>query len=225
MRLSGCAMETTVALLLETVSQLTGLSESRLRRWDNTGFFTPSYAMPNRRRPHSRIYSLEDFIALQAIVKLMELGVSHQRLRDVVPALKSVPADEWAHRKLYVVQGEVFLDEASATQARRAHGDADIVTIDMESLVADVRQQLRRRSERTPDQIGRVIRDRWTMGGVPIIAGTRIPTATIYDYVQHGETAAQIIEAYPRLTEEDVTAAVAFESDRRRKSNTIRATG
>ncbi len=71
-------MERTVALLLETVSQLTGLSESRLRRWDTTGFFVPSYALPDRRRPHSRIYSLEDFIALQTIVKLMGHGVSHQ---------------------------------------------------------------------------------------------------------------------------------------------------
>jgi uncharacterized protein (DUF433 family) len=221
-------MEPTVALLLETVSQLTGLSESRLRRWDTTGFFTPSYALPNRRRPHSRIYSLEDLIALQAIVRLLENGVPLRRLRDVVPSIQNVPAGGWDGRRLHVVDGHVYFDQGKAARAAAdgSKGSAlGIVTIDMASLVREVRQQVRRLSERTPDQIGRLIRDRWTMGGVPILAGTRIPTKMVFDLVRHGETPAEIVASYPRLTEEDVAAAVAFEEQRQQDGDRRRATG
>jgi uncharacterized protein (DUF433 family) len=225
MGLAGCTMEPTVALLLETVSQLTGLSEARLRRWDNTGFFKPSYALPEQRRPHSRIYSLEDFIALQAIVRLLENGVPLRRLRDVVPLLKDVPADSWNGRRLHVVHGEVFFDRATldrATASGAEGGASGVVTIDMASLARDAKRRVERLSERTPDQIGHVIRDRWIMDGVPVLAGTRIPTTVVFDLVRRGETPAEIVERYPHLTEEDVTAAVAYEEELLRRNGVLK---
>jgi uncharacterized protein (DUF433 family) len=222
-------MEPPVALLLETVSQLTGLSESRLRRWDNSGFFEPSYALPERRRPHSRIYSLEDYIALQAIVRLLENGVPLRRVREIVPALKDVPFDSWNGKRLHVARGEVFLDReelARATAASSEGGVSGIVTIDMASLARDAQRQIQRLSERGPDQIGHVNRDRWIMDGVPVLAGTRIPTKVVVDLVRRGRTPAEIVETYPHLTEDDVTAAVAYEEERRQRDSTLkRASG
>jgi uncharacterized protein (DUF433 family) len=221
-------MEALIALSLETVSRLTGLSPARLRRWDSSGFFVPGFASPDGRRPRRRVYSLQDLIALHTIVRLMENGVSHRRLRDVVPLIRSVPIDDWRQRQLHVKHGEVMLDGQQIPCASKIYEnrtDSDLVSIDMKSLVEEVQQQVQRLSERTPAQIGRVIRDRSIMNGEPILAGTRIPTATVFDYARHGETPAQIVASYPRLTEEDVAAAVAFERERRRRGGDLEATG
>ena len=57
-------------------------------------------------------------------------------------------------------------------------------------------------------------RNRWIMSGVPIIAGTRIPTETIAWFHDNGYALDWILENFPRLTPQDVQAALAFESDR-----------
>ena len=46
-----------IAFTSDTVSRFTDLSIRQLHYWDRTGFFVPSFADPNRRRPHSRVYS------------------------------------------------------------------------------------------------------------------------------------------------------------------------
>lgn len=48
------------------------------------------------------------------------------------------------------------------------------------------------------------------MMGKPVIAGTRITVELILDKLAAGETHEQILQAYPRLTEEGIRAALAF---------------
>jgi uncharacterized protein (DUF433 family) len=50
------------------------------------------------------------------------------------------------------------------------------------------------------------------MMGKPVIAGTRIPVELILEKFAAGETIAQLLEEYPRLTEEGVRAALHFAS-------------
>jgi uncharacterized protein (DUF433 family) len=50
------------------------------------------------------------------------------------------------------------------------------------------------------------------MMGKPVIAGTRIPVELILEKFAAGETIEQLLEAYPRLTEEGVRAALRFAS-------------
>ena len=47
-------------------------------------------------------------------------------------------------------------------------------------------------------------------GGRPTIKDTRITVKTILEYIAAGETIANIVQAYPILTKEDVLASVAF---------------
>lgn len=168
--------------------------------------------------PHSRIFSLDDVVALTAIARLLQLDVSHRRLRTVIPAIREKLADSASDWRLYVVAGEVFFEQepaicaAKGTDGRSAD---DVITIDSASLVKEVKRQVERLGERTPDQIGRVTHDRYVMNGDPIIAGTRIPIVTIVDFARQGLTPAEIVASYPRLTEEDVAAAVAYEAGQR----------
>jgi uncharacterized protein (DUF433 family) len=51
------------------------------------------------------------------------------------------------------------------------------------------------------------------MGGVPCIRGLRIPVATIVGAVADGMSEAEILEAYPDLTADDIHEALRFAAE------------
>jgi uncharacterized protein (DUF433 family) len=48
------------------------------------------------------------------------------------------------------------------------------------------------------------------MLGKPVIRGTRIPVELILRKLGEGETEAELLDAYPRLTREDIRAALGY---------------
>lgn len=58
----------------------------------------------------------------------------------------------------------------------------------------------------------RISRDPLIMSGQPVIAGTRIPVATILNDLATGSSEAQVLEDYAGLTLEDIRAALAYAS-------------
>jgi len=59
-------------------------------------------------------------------------------------------------------------------------------------------------------QHDRVAVDPNILGGEPYIRGTRIPIAAILDGLAEGMTPEEVREHYPRLTLEDIQAALAY---------------
>lgn len=57
------------------------------------------------------------------------------------------------------------------------------------------------RSHRKPPQ---------SIGGKPVIRGTRIPVSLIVNFVANAMTVDEIIREYPQLSKEDVRAALMF---------------
>jgi uncharacterized protein (DUF433 family) len=51
------------------------------------------------------------------------------------------------------------------------------------------------------------------MMGKPVIAGTRITVQLILDRLAAGESVDDLLRAYPRLTREEIQAAIAFASE------------
>lgn len=51
------------------------------------------------------------------------------------------------------------------------------------------------------------------MLGKPVIRGTRIPVELIVRKLSEGATETDLLDAYPRLTEADIKAALAFAAD------------
>jgi uncharacterized protein (DUF433 family) len=51
------------------------------------------------------------------------------------------------------------------------------------------------------------------MMGKPVIRGTRIPVELILRKLSEGATKKEILDAYPRLSQEDVQAALAYAAD------------
>ncbi len=56
----------------------------------------------------------------------------------------------------------------------------------------------------------RIVSSPDTLSGKPRIAGTRIAVEMILEDLSSGMTAAEIVEAYPSLTAEDVQAAIEY---------------
>jgi uncharacterized protein (DUF433 family) len=52
--------------------------------------------------------------------------------------------------------------------------------------------------------------DHRIMGGVPCIAGTRIPVATVVGLLAEGVTPDGVVAEYPQLTLDDVRAALRY---------------
>jgi uncharacterized protein (DUF433 family) len=207
------------ALGIHHTARVTGLSVNQLQRWDRNGFFQPSFADPNRRRPYSRVYARNDVLALGMIARLREAGAPLTQIKPLLPLLAPDEHGDWLTRCFHVVGKRVYVSRDEAIAAARQRGEfAEPACIGTESVIFELKEAIARLQERQPEHIGRVTRNRGIMGGAPIIAGTRIPTETIAWFHSHGYSLTEILENFPRLTAKDVEAAVAFENEQRPKA-------
>jgi uncharacterized protein (DUF433 family) len=56
----------------------------------------------------------------------------------------------------------------------------------------------------------RIVRDPRVVGGEPVLKGTRVTLKTILASLAEGATTEEILADFPKLTAEDVRAAIAF---------------
>jgi uncharacterized protein (DUF433 family) len=99
------------------------------------------------------------------------------------------------------------------------------VILDLGPIVEGLERAVQDLPRRTADQVGQVTRDRLIMDGRDIIAGTRIPTATIAWSHRQGYTVAEILEDFPRLTATDIAAALAHEARKQAQAGELAAAG
>lgn len=69
----------------------------------------------------------------------------------------------------------------------------------------------------------RITIDDQICGGKPTIRGKRISVQTILEFLSAGESAEVILEQYPSLEMEDVTACLKFASDLMNRNYTIKS--
>ena len=60
------------------------------------------------------------------------------------------------------------------------------------------------------DYQARIVRDAKICGGDPVFKGTRVTLRTVLASLADGDTAEQILAAFPSLKPEDIGAAIAF---------------
>lgn len=60
-------------------------------------------------------------------------------------------------------------------------------------------------------------------GGKPCIKGLRITVYDVLTWLANGMTTAEIIDDFPELTSEDISACLSFAADRERHLTTIKA--
>jgi uncharacterized protein (DUF433 family) len=196
------------AFSADQVVRLTRLTVAQLAYWDRIGFFQPQYAAAERRSPYSRIYSFKDVVGLRTLSILKrEYRVSLPHLREVAEKLASYSKTPWADITLKVLKRKVQFDEPETGQTRGVV-DGQYVLLPIVSIIEDVRREAELMKQREPSQIGKIEKHRYVSHNAPVIAGTRIPVATILRFVDSGFSTDDILREYPRLTEADVEAAI-----------------
>lgn len=191
-------------LSADQVQRLTGLSQRQLTYWDETGFFAPSHvAEPGER--FGRVYSFEDLVGLR-VIALMRAHVPLQELRRVGSWL-STHRGSWGGQTFWIAGRRVYWEDDGIRVGTRHPGQAEL-PIAMDKVTEDMRDAIARLRRRSPDQIGKVERRRYTAGHAPVIAGTRIPVSAIQQLQRAGYDRAAIQREYPQLTDSDIEAAL-----------------
>ncbi|MGQ0813194.1 MAG: DUF433 domain-containing protein [Gemmatimonadota bacterium] len=207
-------MSELVAFTAEQVCRITGLTARQLRYWDATEFFSPTLVDGFRRRAFGRIYSFSDVVGLRSIAVLRnEHGVPLQELRRVGSWLKERHVTPWSSIK-FALQGKkvLFIDPDAGVPVEPKGAGQEVLAISLEPIANEMRKAANKLRERSPEQIGKLYRNRYVVHNANVIAGTRIPTSAIWNFHEAGYSAEQILQEYPRLMPADIHAAVEYEA-------------
>lgn len=205
-----------LAFTAEHVCRLTGLSARQLGYWDKTEFFSPTLVENFPGRRFSRIYAFRDVVGLRTIGILRNNHrIPLQVLREVGAWLRREHDTPWSSLRFFLAGRQVvFADpHTGATIEPRGLGQ-NVILIALEPIANEVRQaadDLRRRDQQ---QFGRIIQNRYVVHNAPVLAGTRIRTEAVWNFHEAGFSDEAILKEYPRLTLDDVRAAIEFETQR-----------
>lgn len=218
----GTQLTDILAFTADNVCRLTGLSMGQLRYWDKTDFFSPEFLDDHRRRAFGRIYSFRDVVGLRTIAVLRNTHhIPLQELRKVgewlaVHAQKETP---WSSLRFALMGRKVVFSDPQADLqvfVEPKGGGQQVIEMGLEPIASEMRQEALKLRERKQEQIGAVMRNRYIVHNAWVLAGTRIPTAAIWNFHQAGYDSGAILREYPRLTAADVQAAIEFEAKARR---------
>lgn len=204
------------AFTAEHVCRLTGLSARQLRYWDQTEFFSPTMVDSHGRRAFGRIYSFRDVVGLRAIAMLRKQHrIPLQELRRVGAWLHEMHDAPWSSLR-FALKGRkvVFFDPIAGVAVEPRGAGQEVLNVDLEPIANEMRAAADRLRERSPEQIGQIVRNRFVVHNAWVVAGTRIPATAIWNFHKAGYSPEDIVKEYPRLTLEDIQAAVDFEERR-----------
>jgi DNA-binding transcriptional MerR regulator len=203
------------AFTTEKVRALTGLTARQLQYWDEEGFLSPSL----RRRGgkgRRRLYTFRDLVSLRVAAALRRDGISLQLIRRVVTHLRGLDYEHpLSELRFWSVNDRLWFEEADTIrEARQPTQTVVSATVPLAAIVADIETQIVQLDRREP---GKLEKRRGTLGSKLLIAGTRIPVASVKRLRADGADEAEILRLYPDLTVADVRAALAVEEAPRRK--------
>jgi uncharacterized protein (DUF433 family) len=196
------------------VERLTGVSKPQLRYWDRTDFFKPAFASEDRRAAYSRVYSFKDVASLRVLNVLRnQYSVPLQHLRKVARELSHLSDAKWTATELFVLNKRVVFAEPGTQQYREIIGGQYVLGIPLKVILSDTKRDIERLHARDEDSVGRIVRARYISHNTWVVAGTRIPVATIKRFAEDGYSIEQIVNEYPTLTAADVEAAIEHVED------------
>ena len=193
----------------DQAEKLTKLSKHRLRYWDSTGFFKPSYVERGKHLPFGRFYSFKEIVALRTLEMLrVQNGVPLQHLRKVAEKLSDLKPNYWAATTLYAINRRVVFEDPISGKPQEVLSGQYLIGIPLERVIRDTSEEASQMRKRSPDEIGRVTKVQGIQRQSWVLAGTRIPVSSVQRLWEDGFSAKQILEEYPDLTEADIKAAL-----------------
>ncbi len=210
--LSGLDVSNVIAAFSEEqIERIVGLSKGRLRYWAKTDFFRPTFVGDNPRAPFSRFYSFRDMVALRTLELLrVQNSVTLQHLRRVADKLSHLKSDLWTKTTLFVVHREVVFVSPEGGQPEGVLSGQYVLGIPLAKVIEDTQRDVADFTRRRQDTIGKITRTRGVVHNRPVIAGTRIPVASVVRLHEDGFSHDAIISEYPDLTATDIEAALLY---------------
>jgi uncharacterized protein (DUF433 family) len=215
------AMEQSRALAFSAlqVRSITGLSMDQLRYWDRTGFFSPEHLDDDFAFGSlKKVYSFRDLVGLYALSLLRKrYRFSLQQLRPAGRYLHKFHDTPWSSLRLYVVGKQLLFEDpdTGALLSSSPPGQGVLRMFALDAVAHHVERRIQRLRRRRRGQLGRIKQNRLVLHNAPVLRGTRVPTAAVWNFSQAGYSPESIVREYPRLTVGDVKAALAFEGSRR----------
>lgn len=202
-----------MAFTADQVARLSGISRGRLRYWEQTGTFEPTYVERHESGPYRRIYSFQDLVNLRAMARLrLYYGVELQELRNVTAYLRDHVDTPWSELAVRVYGKHLVFRNPASGQWMSADPMGQLT---FELAFVDVRNEserdARRLLRRSKDRHGDITRHRNVMSNQWVFAGTRIPVDAVLGFHHAGYSRDQILAEYPSLANKDIDAALAFE--------------
>ena len=195
-----------LAISRRRIERITGVKLATVDYWTTTGLVDPE--VHTRIKPGTviRHYGYLDVMALLVVRELRERQVSLQHIRSLVAALRGEGFTKPLTEISYAVVGnQVFIQLPNGDWMDGRDPGQGIIQQTLP--LAPLRASIRSRLERPSDLAGKTEKRRGALGSKPLVAGTRIPVATIHRYLAAGRTAEQIIRSFPALTVADIDAA------------------
>lgn len=194
------------AFSVDHASRVTGLTKSRLTRWDSLGFFSPEYLDDDDRgNPYARVYSYTDLVGLRTLKVLADdYRVPLSELRKAADMLAARSDTPWANIPLAVLNRQVVTD-IDTYPVNVTDGQAVMKHIPLPSIASEVARNAEALRHRSSDQFGKTEQHRYTAHNALVISGTRIPVSAVEEYIEAGYDAAGIISEYPGLVAKDIT--------------------
>ncbi|MBK8459191.1 MAG: DUF433 domain-containing protein [Micropruina sp.] len=190
------------AFTRERVAQLAGVPLSRIDYWDRTDLLRASARQRMSPGRETRLYAFQDLLDVLIIAELERRGVSKRHIREIV---SHVRARDYVMSELqWAVAGSRV--HFNGPDGRREDGDRSQYVMAEVLKLEPIRRKARTATDRDPDTFGQISNRRGTLGNKPVVAGTRVPIATIRRYLKRGYSEGQIVEAFPNLTTTDVRA-------------------
>jgi uncharacterized protein (DUF433 family) len=192
-------------------ARLAKITPRQLDYWARTGLVVPSIERRLGPRNRVRLYGFGDVLDLMTVSELLRRGRTLQQVRAVFDHLHRRGYDAPLRQLRYATAGsrEVFFQHPDGTWEGGRVPDQTVIpeVIDLELLRGRLVAHLARPAEAR----GHVERQRRRLGNKQVFAGTRIPVATVRNYLVHGYSVDEILEAFPDLTPADVEIAKHFD--------------
>ena len=203
----------------EQVCRLAKTSDPQLRYWNQTKVFTPQAA--KGAGPYRRICTFRDIVGLRAISILRnKYNVGLNDLRKIEHRLKAAGDADWSNLRFYVGEdAHVYFVDPESGDTLAVHPIGQKPLFKMQAIARGIEKNLARMNKRTSRQIGKIDQNRYVLQNSMVIAGTRVPTSAIYSFYRAGYSPEQIVQQYPRLTPDDVKAAIDFEKLKLKKAS------
>lgn len=198
-----------MAYATKMAAALSGATVHQLRHWRSTK--TGPLLAPEIAAAPRALYSFQDVLALRTFVRLRE-NASLQKIRTAIGHLRNLgeAAPLASYRLVSDQRGNIqLISGAEAVNLTNKPGQMQLIAV-----IGDVIESFAvRAGVLVPDLLqprpGLAV-DPETQGGVPVIAGTRVPYDTVAGLMRDGVAAEQIGEYYPAVSAEAARDALDF---------------